>query len=508
MKFSFLFLLTFSCLVGYTQKYAVTPLAEFKGKGIYNKSDAVYYKGKIYSIDITGRRQLAYTASLEKTNFSVSLNQFDASGNLLKEVKLGEGEDIFGPITPRYTILNDNLYLLYFTYNNETGMSMHLSAVNHETAEAALSKPLISINQKNIGVLKLTKLLNDYNVEMNVSPDGNRMAFVFTTGLTNMYSYAVADKNIQVVYAGTGEVDGEKTIMVANTIVTNGGDFYATMRTRTMESKMHYLVQGKELNKKVKSIELAQDGHKIYSASVVTGSTASTVNVIGVCGEEKSPLISAMYTAPINTLTLAIGNVKQQDIPEPLIKQFSKDGYGGKKGLFAYAKFAAYTLDDGTSFLLSDASRIWMTANRTLNFKGNILLGTFSPNGSISVGFISKRETYGGSFYNAFFVHNAGDKIHIVYTDSQENLAKPVGEGALVSYNSKKDNNLVVASIDGSGRVNRNVIDSKSPQGYFFEPGYCTSISKHKFQLSLAQEKIGLNNITTKNFLSLVEIEQ
>ena len=156
---------------------------------------------------------------------------------------------------------------------------------------------------------------------------------------------------------------------------------------------------------------------------------------------------------------------------------------------------------------MGDLSRTLNTEKRTLIYKGNIVVGIFSASGSISVGTIPKRETYGGYDYNSFFAHNAGDKLHIVYTDSPENLAKPLGEGALVPFSSKKDNNLVIASIDGKGGVNRNVINPKSPSGYFFQSAYCASISKNKFQLSLVQTKVGFSNLNTKNFLSVVEIE-
>lgn len=509
MKINFILSLVFTIfsLTAFSQKYSVSPLAEFKGKSNDNKSDVIYYKGKIYSIDISSRKQLAYTANLEKTNFSVSLVQYDGKGTLLKEVKLDEGEDGFGPIIPQYSILNNILYLQYFTYNKDAGLAMHLSPVNEQTAKAELSDPIITINQKNIGLFKLMKFVNDYNIESNISPDGNRMAFVFTTGLTNMYSYAVVDKNMQVIYAGNGEVADEKNVIVGNVVVTNAGDFYAAMGNKVMESKNHYLVQGKEASKQVKSIEIPQVGIRIQTAAVVLGISASAVNIIGVSGEEKSPLISTMYSAPVSTQTLVVGKLKLQEIPAELIKQFDKEGYAGKKGLFPYAKFKAYTLTDGTSVLLGDATRIQFLENRTLTFKGNALLGLFSPTGNIGIGYISKRESYGSSFYNAFYVHNAGDKLHIVYTDSPENLAKPLGEGKLESFYSKRANNLVVASIAGNGSVNRYVIDPKSPAGFAFESGYCASVTKNIFQLSLVKNKVGMSNITTTNFLSLVEIQ-
>ncbi len=507
MKFLLLVILSLYFFPVDAQKYTVTPLAEFKGNSSNNKSDAIYHKGKIYSLEVTARRQLAYTATIEKLNFSVSIIQFDDKGNLLKEVKLDEGEDGFGPIMPQYAILNDQLYLRYFTYNKETGLSMHLSVVNDETAKAELSEPLLSISQKNIGIFKLSKFINDYNVEFGVSPDGNRIVFVFTTGLTNQYSYTIVNKNIEVMYAGTAEVENEKSVIVGNSIVTNEGDFYATLRNKIALSNNFYLLQGKEKTKKIKNIPLPQDDYKISTAAVVAGYADNAVNVIGVSAEEKGYMLTALYAIPVNTLTLKTGMVKRQEIPAAIVKQYDKDGYGGKKGLNADAKFSAYRLSDGSAILLGDLSRTMNTEKRTLIYKGNIVVGIFSASGSISVGTIPKRETYGGYDYNSFFAHNAGDKLHIVYTDSPENLAKPLGEGALVLFSSKKDNNLVIASIDGKGSVNRNVINPKSPSGYFFQSAYCASISKNKFQLSLVQTKVGFSNLNTKNFLSVVEIE-
>ena len=137
-----------------------------------------------------------------------------------------------------------------------------------------------------------------------MSPDGNRIGFVFTTGLTNQYSYTVVNKDIAVIYAGTTEVDNEKSVIVGNCIVTNEGDFYATMRNKIVQSNNFYLVQGVEKTKKLKNMPLPQEGYKIYTAAVVAGYAPSAVNVIGVAADEKGYKLTSLYAIPVNTLTL------------------------------------------------------------------------------------------------------------------------------------------------------------------------------------------------------------
>ena len=261
MKYILLFLFLSVAATASAQKYTVTPIGEISGSSADNNSDAIYYHGKLYTIDVDSKLKFAYTANLENVNYSFALNQYDLAGNLLHANKMDEGKVGFGPLLPGYVILNDKLYLQYYTYHKEEGMKIHLSTVDAETGIALTVAPLLTIPQKRIGIFKMLALVNSYNLDVDQSPDGSKFLFCFSTGLNNDFAYTVTDKNLKVEQTGSEEIPDSKLVIVNNSIVTNKGDFYISFRNKLIFSKKFFLVQGGS-GKQIKTLEFAAGGNK------------------------------------------------------------------------------------------------------------------------------------------------------------------------------------------------------------------------------------------------------
>jgi hypothetical protein len=103
--------------------------------------------------------------------YAVTISMFDKNMNKVKEIVLGNGEKIYGPLAPKLILLNDKLCLAYFQSDNKTSFNLYLSLIDEASLALKEPKKICTIEQENVGIFKLESVISAGIVFISNSPD-------------------------------------------------------------------------------------------------------------------------------------------------------------------------------------------------------------------------------------------------------------------------------------------------------------------------------------------------
>ncbi len=153
----------------------------------------------IIRIENTGNKlmQLGYTARLSTVKHGINILRIDPNGKEIGSNKLENGERQFGPVRAASTEFKNRIFLLYFKYDDKDSMRLYISEIDKKNLSLINTRFLFSYQQSNVGILKMTKALE--NPIMSVfSPDSSKFLMAYQTPRNELIT-CVFGENLQVL---------------------------------------------------------------------------------------------------------------------------------------------------------------------------------------------------------------------------------------------------------------------------------------------------------------------
>ena len=458
--------------------------------------------------------------------YSVSVAKYDRNMNKVKEFQLENGEQKFGPLVPQLLLLNNRLALAYFQpEENKTSFSFFLGLVDEQNLSVSNAQKLCTLEQPNVGILKLESVLNGNLVSFASSSDKNRTLIVCVAGPGLLKTYVVDNtlhilKQSELKTATTGfkvssallTQDNAECILMDSEegikLVTNTPDKHKG------ETK---LMAGNLLTPSNASLTASNDGKRIYLGATGTD----------VLGEEKGCNGLMIYQMDCATMHLS-KPVSYSFTPEQ-IQAFCESGAGSKHrknySMFNFTP-AITELSNGTLVVLGCPQQVssstrasapnmnnntHLDATTTLEVGPVIAFFPDKPGKNLDYSLIPRRlelSSYAQSgsgiiqvvqapgitrAYSGFVSVVLGDKIMVLYNDDPANVSRPL-DAKVLKADSPKDLALAEAMFGADKKLQyRKQIaeDLKGRSTYYL--GNLAPNSQDLIVFPIAKKGVGFN---------------
>lgn len=176
MRIITLALLLIACIPTMSQRSQIRLSEEFKIKETEYKDqvigNSVFVNDKFFTAtnsSASGGKWMF--TKLYDVHFSITLASYDRNLKLLKEVELEGGERNFGPVFPDLVLFGNQLVLAYFKKENKSSFSLYIARVNQ--ADLSIGQPIkvSTLQQENVGVMKIMSVWSSGLFHFSVSPD-------------------------------------------------------------------------------------------------------------------------------------------------------------------------------------------------------------------------------------------------------------------------------------------------------------------------------------------------
>lgn len=415
----------------------------------------------IMAEEVDKNRQFAFSFKLSKLKFAIKLYSYDADGKLVKENAVFNGERKFGPLPSSIKMVGDKPYLIYTIFEEkETTISWMASEIDPVSLAFSEAKPLLSIDYKKVGLMKVMEFIDGSNYVLQLSPDKSRVLCLWSSGLDNQYSISVLDAAMNPIWNTKESVLAAPKIKVTSATVTNNGTVYVSYKPDSKdEYDVHVAVCSP--NKKPKDHAIKLQTGRAFDALLVASQKDNLVHVTGTFSGA-SDFIDGVYYQSISAdgkLDKAITT----NFSEELLKHLDKVDPGSwaitkakKHGTYRLKNMKAFELEDGSVSMIGEFRRVEYNAQHQAHqYSGSLINARFVSGTTAKVAYIPKFRI--SSVYNigdSYFGMPYKNQLLVFYNDHKENLTSDVWAKGGNSHNYKKSV-LAVATIDAEGNVKR-----------------------------------------------------
>lgn len=419
-----------------------------------------------YGLDADTKSQFGYTFKLNKIKYSAKLLKYDRNLKVSKEVKLSDGERVYGPFAPTLREIGDKLYFLYYQLADESEhIKLWLSEVDLSSLSLKTPLELLDIEQKNLGLMQSAEVLTGKNLQFSVSPDKSKLLVLWHAGDGNNIYFSVFGEDFKKLRGGNETIKKESKIVLTNACIDNAANVYACY-SNSKQNNSYVLVNRPNANTTELDLNILQ-GTPV-EAFVVATSNASAVKIIGTYKENTGNL-AGVFTQTLSTSDLKFGNVVRTAFPQWMVDQFDNDGWGSSKaksyGLAPYIKMQPFALEDGSVELVGEFRKVVNTEKWSYMLAGGIADVHFKNDGVVFARIPKARVSAGSDIGDSFYPVVYKSQMVLFYNDHESNIKQDITKSALRSDN-YKNSVLVAATVSADGAVKREILIDLSNDNY------------------------------------------
>lgn len=455
-----------------------------------------------------GKAQFGYTFKLHKVKFGLTLRRYDSAMNLIKEQPLLGGEKKSGPFPPYLGSFNGKLYILYFLYEKEEeDVKLIMADVDPITLTMTGEKELLTMDQKNTGLIKTWEAYTNLNIQIAGAPDNSRLLLWWASELNNQFSYCILDRNLTLVSKKYETVKEATELYKFSGCLDNEGHVYISYRFSKVEGEWKNKVAIYDNDKKVKEHEIKTQVGSLFQIQLVASRKDKLVHIAGTYSEKPSKL-NGIFHQTINTSDKSLNPAASIPFPASLVEQFDKDSWGSTKeknyGIDPLT-FNSYALEDGRLAMVGEFRKTTRTERAQYDASGSLLYalvdGKTAITGSVPKYRVSAGSTIGDS-YAAFPYKNT---LLVFYNDNEPNLARDITKPPVPSSEYKRSV-LAVAFMNGDGVIKRQGILDLTKEGFLAIGESVQPLAWNKLMVPTYKIK-GLGGVGNDRKWSTVNIE-
>jgi hypothetical protein len=285
-------------------------------------------------------------------------------------------------------------------------------------------------------------------------------------GKAGSLNFVVVDSFFNILRQNEYPVNYEEIVFRSKPFLDNQGNYFvANILQGKKTSHCELLASYADKSYVNKQIEVSKDVP--LSVYITQSPTEGKLKIYGALSKD-GYLITGAYSSLMDKHTMGITDFKSKELPEAIVQLAKKEGFGvnSNKAYGILANFVSgYELSDGTVML---SSKFYISGYRkeyTVNSKdifsaekrvGSFLLFIFDKDGEIQITRLARNslvEFYAGSYY-----HTDGNKLYLSYLDNPSSVRQPNDEKRDDNRPIPKGLNLVIATIERDGSINKKII--------------------------------------------------
>lgn len=438
-------------------------------------SHSIHHNNLFYSVTNSGAGAGKWLfTKLYDTKFAVTLSKFDADMKLLKEVELEGGDKKFGPLIPQLIFFHNKVFLAYFKNDNTSSFNLYLAPVNENDLSLGEAKKISTIQQENVGLLKIEAVLDAGLLSFTPSPDNSKL-LVAAKIAPNKIQTTILDKDLGVVKQVTSPV-ALPDFEIPSAVLTNDDKTLLVLRGDQETKILGIGADGKKTESRLSATgslrpqstraSLGRDGKSIY----VYSSAGST--------DSEEPWCTGLLLAQVDLNTLKLSKPQAYPFTPDFIQSIAESGGGEKrkKDFFLYNFVPALVeMENGTIAITGSPRAVnYNTSNSapnrnnqthtvatTIIHVGPVLVFFPDKNGSsldhVTIprrikfsrsarsgnGAIQLVQSPTASLSNSgYLTTSRGDELLVLYTDNETNLSRDASEKTVATTSA---GNLVLA---------------------------------------------------------------
>jgi len=448
------------------------------GRNVEIQEEQLLVKTENGYLSYKGKPYFSSGLNLSGVRFNITLIKYDASLNIVKENKLSSSDLKAAAFAPIIENINNRTYLVYYEVpENTRDIMLKLVEIDPNTLSLGTPKNLFKLEMKSKALIfKDSKIFENKKFIIQHSPDGTKSLFLFANGTANSFSYAVTDKDMNIVFSKTNLLDIRGDMVISSACVDNAGNVYTGYKVELKKSITgHILIctpAGKETD------ILIAEGMNIYHVLLQPSKNNKVIHVAGACFGS-TDYLSGVYSATIGIADFTLSNFKVTDFEEKFIDSFDQGDLAytkkNKYGLYP-SEMAIYELEDGSMGIIGE---LYREKERTVSSGSHSYTETDYMYGCIlNVCFKNDRpvfsrvpkyrnvpSTLGEGIYAV--VHK--NDVLIFYNDDEDNLKNSLEEKPSKSEKVSQFV-LVAATISSDGNVKRDIIADQTADDFVAFP--------------------------------------
>ncbi|ULQ57590.1 hypothetical protein KJS94_05175 [Flavihumibacter rivuli] len=493
-------------------------------------SNAVFQQNHFYTVSNSGAPGGKWLfTKLYDLKYKVTLSKFDRDMNRLKEFKLGNGDQKYGPLMPELFLFNKQMILAYFESSNNTSFDLYLSVVDENDLSLTSPKKICSIQQENLGIMKVESILSGGLVQFTTSPDDSKL-LVVAKGSGNKVQTIILNKNLEQLRQASFQA-GLPSFLIESMVLTNDEKTCLTISSDDATRIIAINQEGKKtemafnaagnLKPYYTKAKLARNGNSI----IIYSTTSPNDQEVAWC--------NGLLIAQLDLASFKLSKPNAYEFPVEFIQAIAKQGGGEKiKKEHVLYNFEPnlLQLDNGTiaitgspeasstttaSSAPNSNNQSHMVATTTV-IVGPVLVFYPNPNGntfdhiSLPRKIVYSRRARSGSgsiqmvqspsisiSSSGYISSVRGNEIILLYNDNESNLQRAEGEKT-VTTKSAGDLSLAEAFINQDKQLAHRKLVSESQKGrssYYL--GNTVQNSTAAIVFPIAKEGQGFNSRKT-----------
>jgi hypothetical protein len=405
--------------------------------GMTDKDGSTFKLGEAYySMEVDFKNmQLAYTAKLDKIKYGINLYKYDQDMKEVKKVVFLNKERELGPFEPKIVVFRQQLLLFYYKVAEDNSIRLLYAVIDPETLEAKDSKELYSISQKNVGLFKISGILEHNTLQFARNPDNTKLLVSQSGNINELFS-CVIDGDLQpgkkITSRPKGDMDNlsirdcawdnnENRYFAYNyTLDKKGKQGILVLDNKDKETYLPFTVsRDSEFDADPLSFKLSKDKARLYVFTTygAGNNMAEGLLLTTVTDEGSKPSIAKPLLFPYSP-----------ELREKLRKRDFADKSHGNIGVKDIS-YRCTELEDGalalTGYPLNIDQSDILGANAIP--KGTItriyagpVINVLVKGGKANFGVLYRNQQY--SKTGGFITHAYGDQLVIIYNDDKKNL--------------------------------------------------------------------------------------
>lgn len=327
---TFLLLIVIAPVFAQTSKVNLSEEFRIKESDLKNQvfSNAVFLNDKFFTVSnsaVSGGKWMF--TKLYDIHFSITLSSYDRNLKTLKELELEGGERNFGPISPDLVLFGNQLILAYFKKENKSSFSLYICLVNQ--SDLSISSPIkvSTIEQENVGVMKIASVWNSGLYYFSGSPD-QALLMITSRKSDQKIEQVIFDRDLKEKKRFTSTIN-LPDFYITTPLINNEGKsamrIYNDQETRVIvwdaEGKKteHKLAASGGNHFKYVNLQLSKNGQQIYTYGIT------------VDGEDKTdPPCTGYFTAQLDLSSFSLTKPKLYLFSPDFIMKAIEKGAGMK----------------------------------------------------------------------------------------------------------------------------------------------------------------------------------
>jgi hypothetical protein len=417
-----------------------------------------------FGMDIDIKSQLAY--KLDKIKYGVTLLKYDKDLKVVKEVKLENGERVYGPFEPMIKKINDKIFFLYYQHTGEDDNIKLMSCeIDPITLKLSAPEELLSLVQKNISLQQALQMTSSYKFELMPSPDLSKTLVLWSSGVNNQIYFSVLGKDFKKIRSANETISKESKIEVINACVDNIGNVFISYNNS--KRKLPHIILNKA-DSKSSDFELNIGSGEVYEAYVFPSINDNNIVVTGTY-REGTDRLAGVFSQVINVSSSQPGAATKTIFPKELIEEFDGDGWAETKaknyGLSILLYITPVLLGDGTINLAGEFRKVEMGTKTSFMIAGDIINIHFKKDGVVFSRIPKVRVSAGSTIGDSFYPVAYKNQVIIFYNDHESNVKQDITKTPSRSDN-YRNSVLVAAAIQPDGTVKREILIDLSKEDY------------------------------------------